>query len=82
MRPFRRVLATSRPYSIFKVKKIPLPRRLRVFQLEERVRAPLPPPEVSKGESGLIKMGAVSTLGARQVSGRPFIEALFVITPN
>lgn len=38
--------------------------------------------EISEGESGLIKMGAVSTLGAHQISGRPFIEALFVITPN
>lgn len=38
--------------------------------------------EISEGESGLIKMDAASTLGAHQISGRPFTEALFVITSN
>lgn len=79
----RRVLATTRPYSIFKVKKSHFPRAPVCFPAGRMSQGAISSStEISKGESGLIKMGAVSPLGPHQISGRPFIETLFVITPN
>lgn len=55
------VLATSRPYSIFKVKKTHIfhaPVCVSARGDESACRSLLP--EISKGESGLIKMGAAS----------------------
>lgn len=37
---------------------------------------------ISKGVSQLIKMGTGSSLRAHQITERPFIATLFVITPN
>lgn len=37
---------------------------------------------ISKGVSQLIKMGTLSSLRAHQITQRPFIALLFVITPS